>query len=520
MGYQSPIDMDERPMIMNVAHFASKQTIVPSHFQYPTFYSYLITPAIALYSLLLLLLGKIRSLGEMEFLLEFYPHSLYVVARLVTIGFALGTVALTAYLGRKLYGVKAGIISGLFLCLSVQHIRYSIYALPDVPMTFLLTLSWFFILRIMEKKDLNSYLSAGFIIGLAISTKYNASMAALPLLTAHFLSPDEKSILDRRLFLAAGAAMIGLFFGSLGMLIDFPSYYGGFKWEAIHMTKTGHLGQSGTDWWYHLKGLIQTETTIGVLMIFGVIYSLFRRERQDLLFLSLILPAFFYIGSWEKKSLHYLLFLYPVLALLASRVLVEIFIRLRIARASYSVPLLILILIFPLYKAGGMVREFLLPDNRAISEQWIVENLPPKTRIAVDWAYIPKLYDIRNVEGMLEKKREEKNPNLSRYEEFFRKKPLYYIERIKYDQGFLNDTDAQYLVLSSGCYGRYLSSSPPSPDKSLYQEFIKRKAFYTPIIKEELSVPFYLIRSIFGGSGPVIKIFKRRDSDSTAIYPG
>jgi ethanolamine transporter EutH len=63
MGYQSPIDMDERPMIMNVAHFASKQTIVPSHFQYPTFYSYLITPAIALYSLLLLLLGKIRSLG-------------------------------------------------------------------------------------------------------------------------------------------------------------------------------------------------------------------------------------------------------------------------------------------------------------------------------------------------------------------------------------------------------------------------------------------------------------------------
>ena len=47
-GFRVPVFMDELPILYNVAHFLNDKTLVPIHFSYPTFFSYLVSLPIIL----------------------------------------------------------------------------------------------------------------------------------------------------------------------------------------------------------------------------------------------------------------------------------------------------------------------------------------------------------------------------------------------------------------------------------------------------------------------------------------
>ena len=49
-GIRVPLYMDEVPLLYNISHFISNKTILPEHFSYPTFFSYLmIIPVLILF---------------------------------------------------------------------------------------------------------------------------------------------------------------------------------------------------------------------------------------------------------------------------------------------------------------------------------------------------------------------------------------------------------------------------------------------------------------------------------------
>src|SRR5512144_1876334 len=68
-----------------------------------------------------------------------------LAGRLVAVAVGLATVYLTYRLGKLLYGVKAGLLAGLFFALMPYHVVVSRQVLLDGPLVFFTTLTLFFL---------------------------------------------------------------------------------------------------------------------------------------------------------------------------------------------------------------------------------------------------------------------------------------------------------------------------------------------------------------------------------------
>jgi len=95
------------------------------------------------------------------------------------------TVLAVGWIGWRALGPWTGVLGALFLALAFIHVRDSHYATNDAPAVFLLTLSVAASMSLLRRPCLRTYLLAGLLGGLATSTKYNAGLFVVPLVTAH-----------------------------------------------------------------------------------------------------------------------------------------------------------------------------------------------------------------------------------------------------------------------------------------------------------------------------------------------
>src|SRR5512146_413175 len=70
-----------------------------------------------------------------------------LASRLVAVAIGLATVYMTYRVGKLLYGVKAGLLAGLFMALMPYHVVVSRQVLLDGPLVFFTTLTLFFLAR-------------------------------------------------------------------------------------------------------------------------------------------------------------------------------------------------------------------------------------------------------------------------------------------------------------------------------------------------------------------------------------
>lgn len=89
--------------------------------------------------------------------------------------------------GKKLYSERSALGAALLMAVLSLHVLHSHYATVDVPVTFLITLSFLFATCLLERRKLTYYLGAGLAAGLAAGTKYTGIFTLSPLLAAHFL---------------------------------------------------------------------------------------------------------------------------------------------------------------------------------------------------------------------------------------------------------------------------------------------------------------------------------------------
>lgn len=100
----------------------------------------------------------------------------------------MGTIALTASIGRMLFGPWVGAIAALFLALMPYHVLVTRQALLDGPMTFWITLALFSSVRLGATRHPIWFLVTGSTLGLAILTKetaFNLVGAAILTLALH-----------------------------------------------------------------------------------------------------------------------------------------------------------------------------------------------------------------------------------------------------------------------------------------------------------------------------------------------
>ena len=163
----------------------------PHNFIYPTFYRYILFFSYYLFFIPKAILAKTGVLDLLQSQASKNPSIFFLIARYVSATAGTVTIYFLYRLARKVFNRKVALFSSLLLALSPLHIRESHFGTIDATLTLMILVSLLFIVNIYQSGRLKDYLMSGFLIGLCVSTKYNAVILILPLLAAHFFSKNS-----------------------------------------------------------------------------------------------------------------------------------------------------------------------------------------------------------------------------------------------------------------------------------------------------------------------------------------
>lgn len=393
----------------------------PGHFDWPHFHYYLLA---LLFSPLVIF--KIIFEGWSSFQNNLVPF--YFFGRIVTALMGVGTVYLVYRLADRLFSRPIALLSGLILAINTIHVFNSQLMLLDVPMTFWIMVAFYFCWRIIEEPSLRNYVLAGFLVGIATSTKYNAGLAMLGILGAHWSHyldvkfprsvRDLKSALlslktlitpFRLLFMAGVSSLTGFFLGTPFALFDYKTFLStkgpeGALWQFVHVG-TGGLKTGILERYVHLFGSVFADA-MGILLVLASLVGLILVIRKNRLGKFLLVPFtlvyLFYLGTFSYSPAHFFIPLYPFLSIFAAVGLVLIvakvqqFFLVSTAREDLIKRLLLIVFIaLPLGKTVWSDYVLTQKDTRTQAYDWINENVPAATGIVVGNDYEPFIDPIK-----------------------------------------------------------------------------------------------------------------------------
>ncbi len=383
-GFPDFVTGDERVVTRDAVRFIHMVTLQPQHFNYPALYSYLYSAALVV-AYLIELMPDVGSLAaSVTFTHLFVPTQLALVGRIVNVLAGTGLIAVTYALGNHAYGRPVGLGAALFAAVSLTLANHSRFALPDMTMALLATASCATVIVFFRSGRGSICVLAGLLLGLAVSTKYNAGFVLFGMLAAAILRARRREEADAVAFCLRSVAVFGLA-GLTGFLLGSPYWVMSFteySQAVLNVTSNLQFSMHAIEWprLVALWGLVQREMIWGVLLVAGVLFAMYRRSDLDLLLLAVVIPAFMYIGSLPKGSIHYAIFLFPLAAVLAVRMLIEI-------TASTSnrvrVGLFLCISIPQLWTGAGEGTRLGDSDVRSQARQWIEANIPDGSVIGV-----------------------------------------------------------------------------------------------------------------------------------------
>ncbi len=523
-GLRVPIYMDEIPLLYNVSHFIGHKTLLPEHFSYPTFFSYLMFfPVVTLFVGYYVIAGyPLSGLMDHQWMQFLFDQKLSLIVfggRFVSFFLSMLTMIIVYFWAKKRYGLGTGLITVCILGLDPfggHYVAFSRYALPEMTTAFLVTVGLLLCFEFLVNSQKEYLFFASFLIGLATSTKYNAGMAVIPLVCVPFLAGKERRW--NRVLSTWGFFILGFVTGSPGWLIRPHRFIQGYV-SVNNLLAMGHVGDQGVDWLWIFAQIWQRDTYVLPIVFLAVGYAIYKHSREDILFLFLVVPSFFYIGQLEKKSIHYFLFLYPILSLFMGRITSVIGQKLRIpiVRQFFIFLCLILFFVNPLFRISKMVYRDMTLDNRIAAERWIQKKIPDESVIIIDPVIFRNLVD--EDQALLDIKKFESSGSyyLEEVKSYYENRPLYHIRNIRnywdHPNSFLeNPTD--YIVISSSNYHRFFiqdSSQVPDHESLLYRGYQTQKAFYEKIFSEE-GHSLRLLKRFSGIAGSEVRIYQKQTS--------
>ena len=373
-------------------------------FNYPPAYAYVQAIGYSVY----FLYGVTKGLWQ--YLPEFTVPNYYQVGRLLTASFGTLTILVVYMIGRQIGNRRTGLLAATLLGANYLHIIHSHYATFDVVVGFWATLTLLFSELLRERQEAKWYLWAGLCAGLAGATKYNgAVVVALPIL-AHFLSArwDEWGWLNSRLLLLLGAFLLGFFGGNPFALGNLPDFLAGLA-TVLHHYGTQHPGFEGKANWRWYPGVFLRSAdalwTIGGAL--GLLALLVKEWKRGLLLVAF--PAIYYllVSRFVVRFERNMVPLLPFLAI-GGGLLIDSGADLlagRLRRAQFSCILAVagvaVLVCLPLVATMVLDSELAQTDHRELAGQWVEENIPTGSRIALEHYAIPFDYDQYQVEDVI-----------------------------------------------------------------------------------------------------------------------
>lgn len=552
-GLPFPYHPDEGTIIFRAMAFGSGD-LNPHFFRWPSLPMYLMFFVYGSWYVMGYILGAFSNSEDFLRLYIEDPTCFWILGRLMSAVASMMTVALTFILGRKLYSVSTGLMASLFLSVAYLHVRDSHYCTPDVLLTFLMTVSLWFILQILEKGDLKSYVLAGLFAGLAASTKY---VGGATVCISIFLAFLWNSVWDRskgsafpetgRLLACAATALIAFVAGTPFSLLD----YGTFIQDVLVQANMVEPGKAaGSALVSYLSGLRKIFFTIlwnglGAPMflasVAGMLLALLRGPARSLALWIYWVPYAIVFSVFSIHRATYFTPLVPVFCLFAAFFVSHLIeTTLGAAQANlgkrwpvYAVPAIILV--FSGFQVATFNSIISTRDTRTEAKAWVESNIPENS-VILKGGYTPVLnrtsYQLaRFVEEDTVEHRswDESNrmKNTLEYELFKNKHPQYHVYEMpswKFlppgSQEFISMIDfarkhgVEYVIVSSKDYLNFVNKSAeefesePLRDRVLLYEWLETDAHIVKIFRSECRLPVIDNPEGYTFHNPVIKIYR------------
>jgi hypothetical protein len=186
-GLPDVLNPDETPILNRALAFA-KGSLNPHNFLYPTLYFYVLFVWEGLFFVAGRAFGWYRSIGEFERAFFVDPSQLVLAGRVLTALFGVATVVAVYRLGSRLYDRAIGFGAAWLLAVAPFAVRDAHYIKQDVPVTFFVVLAQLAVARLVvdpaAAARTSPWLAAGALVGLALSTHYDAFPVVVPIIVA------------------------------------------------------------------------------------------------------------------------------------------------------------------------------------------------------------------------------------------------------------------------------------------------------------------------------------------------
>ncbi len=471
-------EIDENFIVRPAVRMAGAGDPNPRWFGNPG--STLLYPLAALYRVWPALgLGKKPYISDSSPTPQFFPlPSSFMAGRVLCMLYALFSIPLLYALGRRVFGVRAALIGCFLFVLLPLPLTHAQMVRTDAPGIFFGLLSLWLCAKVVTDPSLKNQLLAGGAIGLAVATRY-FMVALIPILVGVnvlvWMRGEYRVGLLKRAGLGLLAILLGFAISTPYFFLDFETVQQNIFQEArgTHLGSDG-FSKAGNFLWYWSASLPKNLTwPILVVSMMGVGFSIWRKRMLQFLMFAFIL--IFLVGI-SLSALHWdrwIIQLLPLFTLFAGAGLVAIGRRLKHGAGQKAVwASALLLALLPGYQSVLQNLRQFNPSTRILARKWIIENIPPGSRIDQEWYTAP-------LGGTEFVTRKALTLSVAGSLEYFRKKGV------------------PYVVVSSAVYARYFA------EPSRCAEQVR---FYNQLDKEGTLLQEFKPSKTRGG--PTIKIYR------------
>jgi hypothetical protein len=370
---------DEDAVAAVSTHFFTRD-LSPTFFDWPHLFMYEVTLGLVPLFKIGRWIGWYRSETHFLQMMVLDPSPVYLTARVLSAAAGTASVWILYRAARRLYGETAALIAALFLALAFLHVRDSHFGVTDITATFFVLTSFLFVIRYSQgghpflgrQSDL---IAAAFFAGLATSTKYNAAIAAVPLLWV-VLTRDGAPIATRigRAALVPAVMFLAFFMTSPFAVIEYQQLMKSFGEISSHLSE-GHSVNLGRGWIVHLTSTLRYGLGLPMLIIgvAGLFFAIAKGWREGVMVAIFPITYYLVIGSGYTTFARYILPVVPFVCLGAALVVYELARRWK-PKAVWA---LALIVIAPsAWSVFQFDRLLARTDSRVLAENWIIEHYP------------------------------------------------------------------------------------------------------------------------------------------------
>lgn len=390
---------DEDALVLPALNIVKTGDLNPLRMDYGSFFVYLMAVVHLLVYLQQARTGRIASVADLAipergWYPAVYPNPEYVLAgRLLSVLFGLIAIILIYMLATRLGNRRQGLIAAALAAVVPDLVVHSHYAMTDMALATMATLALYLLVRAYDTWAGGSpwpYIGAGFVCGLAASTKFTGALLAAPLLLVPLLRVRRlDDALSFRVVGGVAAMAAGFLAATPYALLDLPKFVHYTGYVLRNYNRPGYVGQGAT-WRWQLNYLF---TDRNAALVFpaaaGLLLSLRRWGRRGWIVNSFAFLVLLTASTTSIRESRTWLPVAPIACLwaaLALDLLWQWFGR-RLGRseraAAFGVVLLLVFL--PLLDQTVRANRNLAgPDVRTLVADWIHSHVPPGSVVAFD----------------------------------------------------------------------------------------------------------------------------------------